>query len=109
ANDRHAFVVARKDVMHQIISLAERNQDVQDAIDKNTVNREQHRTLVQRRKEVVAALEKEKAKVHQEADTAVALQSQTEQETFSAEKAVTDSEAKNRELVEKLKGLENGR
>jgi hypothetical protein len=109
ANDRNAFEVERKGVMQQILSLADRCQDLRDSLDKKTVLREQHRTLVQRRKEVVAELQKAIANARKEAEAALAVQAQTEKETFAAQKAVIEAEEKNRQLEQVLRGLENGR
>jgi hypothetical protein len=110
AEDRAAFIVEYNAVIQQIIALAERVDDVQTSLDKQTELQNRHKAaLVAAREREVKELQSAKANALKAAAAALAQQTRTEQETFAMQKAVTTTDQKNQELERQLNQLELGR
>jgi hypothetical protein len=109
AHDSASCEVEHKYLLQQIVALAERVGDLQESLNKQTALKNQHRALVQKRSEIVADLQKTIANARKATEAAVAQQTKAEADTFTATKAVTETELKNQELERTVKSLESGR
>src|SRR5262249_30165396 len=103
------FELEHKTLIQQIMTLAERVQDLEDSLAKQKGVREQHDRFVQKRKLDVEELQKNIANARKAAEVAIARQSELEKQTFDAERSVTTADQKNQELERTLKAMESGR
>lgn len=107
--DLTAFEVEHKELVRQIVLLANRVRDLQATLKKQQRAVQNHQTLVAARKGDVEKITAEINEAKKAAQVALSGQTRLEQALFQTGEAIRTAQAKNQELLRQINTLELGR
>jgi hypothetical protein len=107
--DLTAFEVEHKELVRQIVAMAERVRELNETLKKKRLLAQHHTTLIAARKSDVEKLGAEINVAKKAADLALAGQSRLEEALFRADQAITTALEKNQQLLQQIDTLELGR
>jgi hypothetical protein len=104
-----AFEVEHKELVRQIVAMAERVREVSETLKKQQLLAQHHTTLVAARQGDVQKITAEIKDAKKAAELALAGQSRLENALFRADQAITAAAEKNQQLLQQINNLEIGR
>ncbi|HLJ94216.1 MAG TPA: hypothetical protein VKU02_13595 [Gemmataceae bacterium] len=107
--DRTAFEIEHKDLIEQIVSLADRVRHLDAILQRQTLLAQEHTTLVAARKADVQTVRAEIDAAKKATDTALKGQSTLEDALFKARQAIATAGQRNHQLLRQIDALEFGR
>jgi hypothetical protein len=109
AADLAAFEVEHKDLIQQIVVLADRIRHLEDILQKQTLLAQEHTTLVTARKADVQRVSGEIEDAKKATNVALQGQSALEDALFKARSAIAAAAEKNQQLLQKIDAIELAR
>jgi hypothetical protein len=106
--ERTQFLAQHRNLIQQVLHIAERVADLDDTYRKQVILREQHAALVKKRTDDVADLKTRIAEAKKTLAEAMAVQSGLEKELFENQQTVAATEQKNRDLEGAIRTRELG-
>ncbi len=107
--DRTTFEIEHKDLIEQIVSLADRVRHLDAILQRQTLLAQEHTTLVAARKADVQSVRAEIDAAKKATDTALKGQSTLEDALFKARQAIAAAGQRNQQLLRQIDALEFGR